>query len=70
MVLYVARSESAAAAHREQDCRGQGGTAFMGIEIVGPMLPADAENDPTSNPTSSATTCNVWGRLGTAKWRD
>jgi hypothetical protein len=29
-----------------------------------------AENDPTSNPTSSATTCNVLGRDGTAKWRD
>jgi hypothetical protein len=28
------------------------------------------QNDPTSNPTSSATACNVLGRRGTAKWRD
>lgn len=41
-----------------------------GVGIVGAVLPADAENDPTSNPTSSATTCNVLGPRGTAKWRD
>ena len=52
--------------HRLFSC----GAAFTRIKIVGPALPAGAENDPTFNPTSSATACNVWGRLGTAKWRD
>jgi hypothetical protein len=52
--------------HRLFSC----GAAFTRIKIVGPALPAGAENDPTFNPTSSATACNVWGRLGTAKWRN
>lgn len=35
-----------------------GGAAFIGIGTVGPVLSADAEDDPTSNPTSGAARCS------------